>query len=75
MSDEIYEFVKEIFPICRSIMGEGNRETLNLIQNHIPITIHEVPTGYQAYDWEIPKEWNIRDAYIVNPSGDKVIGI
>ena len=73
MSDEIYEFVKEIFPICRSIMGEGNRETLNLIQNHIPITIHEVPTGYQAYDWEIPKEWNIRDAYIVNPSGDKVI--
>ena len=50
MNEEIYDFLKEIFPICRSIMGEGNRETLRLIQKHIPIKIFEIPTGYQAYD-------------------------
>ena len=54
-------------------MGNGNRETLSLIQEHIPIKIHEVPTGYQAYDWEIPQEWNINEAYVVDPDGEKVI--
>ena len=70
---QIYDFLKELFPICRSIMGEGNRETLRLIQKHIPIKIHEVPTGYQAYDWEVPQEWNIRGAHILDPEGKKII--
>ena len=71
--EQIYDFLEEIFPICRSIMGDGNRETLAAIQKHIPIKINEVPTGYQAYDWEIPKEWKIRDAYVLDPTGQKVI--
>jgi len=73
IGNQIYNFLKELFPICRSIMGEGNRETLRLIQKHIPIKIHEVPTGYQAYDWEVPQEWQIRDAYILDPDGNKIV--
>jgi aminopeptidase-like protein len=69
---EIYDFLKEIFPICRSITGKGNRETLAKVQEHIPIEIKEVPTGYNAYDWEVPLEWNIKDAYIRNPNGIKI---
>jgi aminopeptidase-like protein len=53
-------------------MGDGNRETLKKIRELIPIEIREVPTGYQAYDWEVPKEWNIRDAYIIDPNGKKI---
>ena len=48
---DIYNLVEELYPICRSIMGAGNRQTLSLVQDHIPVKIHEVPTGYQAYDW------------------------
>ena len=70
--EEIYSFLKEIFPICRSITGEGNRETLAKVREHIPIEIKEVPTGYTAYDWEVPLEWNIRDAYIKGPNGIKI---
>tara|TARA_Y100001963_G_C6741792_1_gene429374 strand:+ start:160 stop:1446 length:1287 start_codon:yes stop_codon:yes gene_type:complete len=70
---EIHKFAAEMFPICRSIMGNGNRQTLKLIQKHIPIKIHEVPTGYQAYDWQVPQEWNINDAYILDPNGNKIV--
>lgn len=71
--EQIYNFIEEIFPICRSITGEGNRQTLALIQKHAPIKIHEVPTGYQAYDWEVPKEWNVKDAHVLGPDGNKII--
>ena len=67
------EFIKELFPICRSITGNGVRETLSLIGSHIPLQIHEVPTGTKVLDWEIPKEWNIRDAYILDPAGRKIV--
>jgi aminopeptidase-like protein len=67
------EFIKELFPICRSITGNGVRETLSLIGSHIPLQIHEVPTGTPVLDWEIPREWNIRDAYILDPSGKKIV--
>jgi aminopeptidase-like protein len=73
IGDSIYDFVKQIFPICRSIMGDGNRQTLSLIREQIPIQIHEVPTGYTAYDWEVPKEWKINDAYVLSPGGQKII--
>ena len=73
IGNEIYNFLKEIFPFCRSITGNGNRKTLKAIQKHIPLTIHEVPTGYQAYDWEIPLEWNIKDAYILDENENKVV--
>jgi aminopeptidase-like protein len=69
----LYDFIRELYPICRSITGNGTRETLRLIKKHIPLEIHEVPTGKKILDWEIPKEWNINDAYIKNSQGEKIV--
>ena len=69
----IYELIRELYPICRSITGDGVRETLRRLGNHIPLKVHEVPSGTQVFDWTIPKEWNIRDAYVKNSDGVKVI--
>ena len=69
----MYRFIEELFPICRSITGEGTRETLRRIALHVPIEIHEVPTGTKAFDWTVPKEWNVRDAYVQNEAGERVI--
>ena len=69
----MYRFVEELYLICRSITGEGVRETLRRIDSHVPIEVHEVPTGTQAFDWTVPKEWNIRDAYIKNLAGERVV--
>lgn len=69
----MYRFIEELYPICRSITGEGVRETLRHISRQVPLEIHEVPTGTPAFDWTVPKEWNIRDAYICNASGERVI--
>lgn len=70
---EMYNLVKRLFPICRSITGNGVRETLKIIQEYIPVKIHEVPTGTKAFDWTVPKEWNITDAYVADKSGHKVV--
>ena len=70
---EMYELIKRLFSICRSITGDGVRETLKIIQEHIPIKIHEVPTGKKVFDWTVPKEWNINDAYVMDKDGHKVI--
>ena len=63
----------ELFPICRSITGDGVRETLRIIQTHIPLTMHEIASGTPVLDWTIPSEWNIRDAYVLDPQGNKII--
>jgi len=63
----------EAFPICRSITGNGVRETLRIFSGIIPLKIYEVPTGTRVFDWTIPKEWNIRDAFIADHCGNKVI--
>lgn len=70
---EIYQLVSELFPICRSITGEGVRKTLSIIKRLIPMRIYEIPTGTKVFDWTIPKEWNIKDAFVINPRGDKII--
>ncbi|MEO1944770.1 MAG: DUF2172 domain-containing protein, partial [Candidatus Thioglobus sp.] len=71
---DIYKLCKKLWPITRSITGNGVRETLGIIQQEIPdLIIHEVPTGTQCFDWKIPKEWNIKDAYIVDPNGKKIV--
>jgi len=70
---QIFDLVARIYPICRSITGNGVRNTLQEIRKHIPLEIHEVPTGTAVFDWTIPREWNIRDAYIKNARGEKVV--
>ena len=70
---EMHSFISDLFPICRSITGDGIRETLRRIGNHISIDIHEVPTGTDVLDWTVPKEWNIRDAFIKNSRGERVV--
>ena len=73
IGEETHRFIAELFPICRSITGDGVRETLRIVGSQIPLEIHEVPTGTQVFDWTIPKEWNIKDAYIKNSRGDRVV--
>lgn len=70
---QMYELIKELYPICRSITGNGVRETLKIIKKHIPLEIFDVPTGTKVFDWEVPKEWNINDAYIISPNGEKIL--
>ena len=71
---QMYEFIEQLFPICRSITGNGVRKTLRAIKEHLPgLEIHEVPTGERCFDWEIPKEWNISDAYVQDENGKKII--
>jgi len=67
------DFIAELYPICRSITGEGVRETLRMIQKRIPLEMHEVPSGTKVFDWTVPPEWNIRDAYVKNRAGKRVI--
>lgn len=69
----MYALVEALYPICRSITGEGLRATLRAIQHYVPLTVHEVPTGTEVFDWTVPKEWNIRDAYVKDASGERVI--
>lgn len=72
--NEMYGLCERLFPICRSITGNGVRETLNILKESCPeLKIHEVPTGTKVFDWQVPKEWNIREAYVENSSGEKII--
>ncbi len=73
LGKEMYSLIEELYPICRSITGNGFRETLRVIQKHVPLALHEVPTGTQVFDWTVPKEWNISDAYVKNWRGERVI--
>lgn len=69
---DMLAMIERLFPICRSITGNGVRETLRAISEITPLEIHEVPTGTAAFDWTVPKEWNIRDAWIKAPDGKKI---
>jgi aminopeptidase-like protein len=71
--EAMHDLTAKLYPICRSITGDGLRKTLRILQEHIPLSIEEVPTGTKVLDWTIPKEWNIRDAYIKNADGERVV--
>lgn len=70
----MYRLAERLFPICRSITGDGVRETLSILREYIPdMKIYEVPSGTRVFDWTIPREWRIREAYIENGKGERII--
>jgi len=73
IGQDLHRFAAELYPICRSITGDGIRRTFSLIQNRIPLRTTEIPTGTPVFDWTVPKEWNIRDAYIKDASGRRIV--
>jgi len=73
LGEQMHNLIRDAYPICRSITGNGFRQTLDIVEKHIPLSRHEVPTGTQVFDWTIPKEWNIKDAYIKNSKGEKIV--
>jgi len=73
IGQDIYDLAADIFPICRSITGDGVRRTLQRIADYVPLDVREIASGTQVFDWTIPKEWNIRDAYIKDSRGERVV--
>ncbi|MBV8277881.1 MAG: DUF4910 domain-containing protein [Verrucomicrobia bacterium] len=70
----LHKLASRLFPICRSITGNGVRQTLTILKEYLPeLRIHEVPSGTKCFDWTIPDEWNIRDAFIQGPDGEKIV--
>ena len=72
MHELLEKYFDKLWPICRSITGNGLRESLKIISEIVPLELTEVPSGKKVFDWTVPNEWNIRDAYIVTPTGDKI---
>jgi aminopeptidase-like protein len=70
---ELHRFTTQLYPICRSITGQGVRQTLGLIHERVPLVVHEVPSGSAVYDWEVPLEWNIEDAAVLSADGARVV--
>ena len=71
--DEMMALARQLYPICRSITGDGVRQTLRILGERIPLEIHEVPSRTPVFDWTVPDEWNIRDAWVRDPSGERVV--
>ena len=71
--NEIFSLMEELYPICRSITGEGVRKSLKILKKIIGLNIFEVSTGTKVFDWKVPNEWNIKDAYVKNKKGKKII--
>ena len=72
LGDDMHALVRRLYPLCRSITGDGVRDTLKIVGEHVDLHWHEVPTGAQVLDWTVPQEWNIRDAYIAR-DGERVV--
>ena len=74
IGQNMYDLAERLFPICRSITGDGVRKTLAVLRELLPeLSIHEVPSGTQVFDWTVPKEWNVKEAYIENSAGERII--
>jgi aminopeptidase-like protein len=73
VGEKMHALIADLYPICRSITGDGFRLTLNRLREHIPLDVREVPSGTAVFDWTVPREWNIRDAYVKNSRGERVI--
>ncbi len=73
VGEQMHRFMAELYPICRSITGEGVRQTLAAIGRRIPLHVRQVASGTAVFDWVVPREWNIRDAYIKNSAGERLV--
>lgn len=73
LGEQAFKLADELYPFCRSLTGDGVRQTLKTLQTRIPLDIHEVPSGTVAYDWVVPLEWNVLDAYVRDVRGRRVI--
>jgi aminopeptidase-like protein len=73
VGEELHDLIRELFPICRSITGNGLRQTFEVIGERIPLEVTEVPTGTQVLDWTIPQEWNVETAWVAGPDGERVV--
>lgn len=72
--EELHALVRRLYPLCRSITGDGVRQTLSILREYLPaLQVHEVPTGTPVLDWQVPLEWNIRDAWVKDSQGQRVI--
>jgi aminopeptidase-like protein len=75
IGEKIFALAVEIYPICRSITGNGVRATLARLKEHIDLTVHEVPSHTRVFDWTVPREWNVRDAFVKNAQGERIIDL
>ena len=73
IQNELFSLMKILFPICRSITGNGLRKTLKILKKQVDLKIIEIPTGSKVFDWKIPYEWNIADAYVKSLKGERII--
>ncbi|MDP9133154.1 MAG: DUF4910 domain-containing protein [Nitrospirota bacterium] len=73
LGQTLHDFAAELYPLCRSITGEGVRNTFRLIQKRISLEMCEVPSGTQVFDWTVPLEWNVSDAYIKDQAGARIV--
>lgn len=72
--NKMYALAERLFPIGRSLTGQGVRDSLNILKEQIPeLELREVPSGYQAFDWTVPKEWEIEEGYIEDEQGNRII--
>ncbi len=70
---EMHALIERLYPICRSITGDGVRQTLAILGERLPLEVHEVPSGTPVFDWTVPKEWNVRDAWIADAGGQRIV--
>lgn len=75
LGEAIHAFAREAYPICRSITGDGVRRTLEILKEIVPLDVYEVPTGTPVFDWQVPREWNLREAWIKDPRGEVVVDL
>jgi aminopeptidase-like protein len=73
IGEEMHACLRELYPLCRSITGDGVRESLQILSRVLPLSVHEVPSGTGVFDWTVPLEWNVRDAWIKNSRGEKIV--
>jgi aminopeptidase-like protein len=70
---QMHDLMARLYPICRSLTGDGVRETFRILEQEVPLEITEIPSGTQVFDWTLPREWNIRGAWIAGPDGERVV--